>query len=86
MLRLRAFNGDVRLTLVERPADARVTTLGPNGTIASDIPLTMKDTWRPRWGEATLGKGEPVIGIDVVTGAHPDQGPVASTLRSESAT
>ena len=39
-----------------------------NGTIASDIPLTMKDTWGPRWGEATIGSGEPVISIDVVTG------------------
>ena len=28
----------------------------------------MKDTWGPRWGEATLGKGEPVISIDVITG------------------
>lgn len=69
LLRLRAFNGDVRLTLAERPADARVMALALNGTISSTIPLTMKDTWGPRWGEATLGKGEPVIAIDVITGA-----------------
>ena len=68
LLRLRAFNGDVRLTLAEKPSDARILALALNGTIASDIPLRMKDTWGPRWGEATLGKGEPVISIDVITG------------------
>jgi DUF4097 and DUF4098 domain-containing protein YvlB len=69
LLRLRAFNGDVRLTLAERPADARILALALNGSIASEIPLTMKETWGPRWGEATIGKGEPVISLDVVTGA-----------------
>lgn len=68
LLRLRAFNGDVRLTLAERPVDARILALALNGQIKSDIPLTMKDTWGPRWGETTLGKGEPVISLDVVTG------------------
>ncbi len=68
LLRLRAFNGDVRLTLAERPADARIMALALNGAIKSDIPLTRRETWGPRWGEATLGKGEPVISLDVVTG------------------
>jgi DUF4097 and DUF4098 domain-containing protein YvlB len=68
LLRLRAFNGDVRLSLAERPADARIMALALNGHIRSDIPLEMKDTWGPRWGQATLGRGEPVISIDVVTG------------------
>lgn len=68
LLRLRAFNGNVILSLAARPADARILALALNGTIASDIPLTRKDTWGPRWSEATLGKGEPVISIDVVTG------------------
>ena len=68
LLRLRAFNGDVRLALAERPVDARILALALNGQIRSDIPLTMKDTWGPRWGQATLGKGEPVISLDVVTG------------------
>jgi hypothetical protein len=68
LLRLRAFNGDVRLTLAERPADARIMALALNGRITSEIPLTMKDTWGPRWGETTIGKGEPVISLDVVTG------------------
>jgi hypothetical protein len=68
LLRLRAFNGDVRLGFAEPPADARVLALALNGTIDSDIPLRMKDTWGPRFGEATLGKGEPVVSIDVVTG------------------
>ena len=68
LLRLRAFNGDVRLTLAERPADARILALALNGHIKSEIPLTMKDRWGPRWGETTIGKGEPVISLDVVTG------------------
>jgi hypothetical protein len=69
LLRLRAFNGDVRLSLAERPADARILAVALNGTITSQIPLTMKDTWGPRFGEATLGKGEPVISLDVISGA-----------------
>jgi DUF4097 and DUF4098 domain-containing protein YvlB len=69
LLRLRAFNGDVRLSLAERPADARILALALNGTITSQIPLTMKDTWGPRFGETTLGKGEPVISLDVISGA-----------------
>jgi hypothetical protein len=68
LLRLRAFNGDVRLTLAERPADARIMALALNGQIRSEIPLTMKETWGPRWGETTIGTGEPVISLDVVTG------------------
>ena len=68
LLRLRTFNGDIRLGLAERPTDARILALALNGTIKSDIPLTMKDTWGPRWSEATLGKGEPVISLDIVTG------------------
>jgi DUF4097 and DUF4098 domain-containing protein YvlB len=68
LLRLRSFNGDVRLTMAERPTDARILALALNGQIKSDIPLTTRDTWGPRWGETTLGKGEPVISIDVVTG------------------
>jgi hypothetical protein len=69
LLRLRTFNGDVKLTLAQRPADARIMALALNGSIKSEIPLSMRDRWGPRFGEATLGKGEPVISIDVVTGA-----------------
>ena len=68
VLRLRAFNGDVRLTLAERPVDARILAVALNGNITSQIPLAIKDTWGPRFGEATLGKGEPVISLDVITG------------------
>jgi hypothetical protein len=68
LLRLRAFNGDVRLQMPGPPAHARVLALALNGSIQSDIPLTARDTWGPRWSEATFGKGEPVISIDVVTG------------------
>jgi hypothetical protein len=69
LLRLRAFNGTVRLSLAERPLDARVMALALNGTIRSDIPLRSKNSWGPRWGEATIGNGEPVISLDVITGA-----------------
>lgn len=68
VLRLRAFNGDVKLTLAQRPPDARIMALALNGQVKSDIPLTHRNTWGPRWAEATLGRGEPVISIDVVTG------------------
>ena len=68
LLRLRTFNGDVRLALAERPSDARIMALALNGTIKSEIPLTTKDRWGPRWGETSIGKGEPVISIDVVNG------------------
>jgi hypothetical protein len=68
LLRLRTFNGDVRLGLRARPSDARILALALNGPIRSEIPLTMKQSWGPRWGEATLGRGEPLISLDVVTG------------------
>lgn len=68
LLRLRSFNGDVRLQMPGPPTDARVMALALNGSIQSDIPMTTRDSWGPRWSVATLGKGEPVISIDVVTG------------------
>ncbi len=68
LLRLRAFNGDVRLQMPAPPTNARVMALALNGSIQSDIPMTTRDSWGPRWSEATLGSGEPVISIDVVTG------------------
>jgi len=68
LLRLRSFNGDLRLSLAARPVDARILALALNGHVTSDIPLTRRETWGPRWAEATLGKGEPVISLDVVTG------------------
>jgi hypothetical protein len=68
LLRLRAFNGQLTLQLAERPADARILVLSFNGRITSDIPLQMKETFGPKFGEATLGKGDPVISVDTVTG------------------
>lgn len=68
VLRLRAFNGDVRLALTERPTHARILAVALNGSVQSTVPLTMKDQWGPRFGEATLGRGTPVISLDVVTG------------------
>jgi len=68
MIRLRTFNGDVTVNLAERPVNARILALSMGGTIASDIPLTRRERWGPRWAEATLGTGEPVLSIDVVNG------------------
>jgi hypothetical protein len=68
LIRLRTFNGDVTLDLASRPVNARILALSMGGTIASDIPLTRRERWGPRWGEATLGTGEPLISIDVVNG------------------
>ncbi len=68
LIRLRTFNGDVHLALAAPLADARVMALVLNGTIASTVPLTMKDGWGPRWGEATIGRPDRILSIDVVTG------------------
>jgi hypothetical protein len=68
MLRVRAFNGSVRVQLARAPEDARILAVTFNGTITSDIPLTMKDQFGPRFGETTIGSGEPVLSIDVVKG------------------
>jgi hypothetical protein len=68
MLRLRVFNGPIRVTFDRAPANGRILALTFNGTIASDLPLAMKDRFGPRFGEATLGTGDPVLSADVVTG------------------
>ena len=68
LLRLRTFNGNVRVGLAVRPADARILALTLNGTITSSIPLERKDQFGPRFAGAILGNGEPVLSVDVVTG------------------
>lgn len=68
LLRLRTFNGDVRLAFEAPPDDARIMALALNGTISSTIPLTSKDGWGPRWGEASIGRADRVVSLDVVTG------------------
>ena len=68
MMRLRVFNGPLRVALPRPPASARVLAVTFNGSIASDIPLAMKDSFGPRFGEATIGAGDPVMSLDVVTG------------------
>lgn len=68
LLKLRTFNGSVALQLAAVPKDARILALALAGTIQSQIPLTMKDRFGPRFGEATLGQGAPLISIDVVKG------------------
>ena len=68
MMRLRAFNGDVRIRFGQKPESGRVLAVTYNGTIASDIPLATKDKFGPHFGETTLGSGDPVMSIDVVKG------------------
>lgn len=68
VIRLRTFNGDVHLELARVPDDARILALALDGEITSDIPLELKDSWGPHFGQTTLGRGEPVISIDAVTG------------------
>jgi hypothetical protein len=68
LLRLRAFNGGVRLTFARTPADARILALTFNGRIESEIPLTRRERFGPRFGEATLGNGRPIVSIDTITG------------------
>jgi hypothetical protein len=68
LLRLRAFNGGVRLGFARTPADARILALTFNGRIQSEIPLTRRESFGPRFGEATLGNGGPVVSIDTITG------------------
>ena len=77
LLRLRAFNGDVRLSLAAPLRDTRVMALALNGTVTSAVPLTRKDGWGPRWGEATVGQPDRVVSIDVVTGAIRINAPAA---------
>jgi hypothetical protein len=68
MMRLRVFNGPLRVRFARRPTSARILAVTFNGAIASDIPLTTKDQFGPRFGETTLGAGDPVMSIDVVKG------------------
>ena len=68
MMRLRVFNGPLRVRFPHPPADARILALTLNGSIKSDIPLAMKDRIGPRFGESTLGSGDPVVSLDVVKG------------------
>jgi hypothetical protein len=67
-LRLRTFNGDVDLELAGAPSDARILALSMGGGIVSDIPLSMKTGWGPRFGETTLGRGEPLVSLEAVNG------------------
>ena len=68
MMRLRVFNGPLRVQFDRPPESARILALTLNGTITSDIPLTMKNRIGPRFGESTLGAGDPVLSMDVVKG------------------
>lgn len=69
LIRLRAFNGDVRLRFAAPLEDARVMALALNGTIASTVPLTEVSGWGPRWSHASIGAADRMVSVDVVTGA-----------------
>jgi hypothetical protein len=68
MMRLRVFNGALRVQFPRTPANARVLAVTFRGTITSDIPLTRKEQFGPRFGETTIGSGDPVMSMDVVYG------------------
>jgi hypothetical protein len=68
MMRLRVFNGPLHVRFARQPANARILAVTLNGTITSDVALTLKDKFGPRFGETTLGSGEPVMSMDVVKG------------------
>jgi hypothetical protein len=68
MMRLRVFNGPLRVRFPRAPQNARILAVTFNGTVTSDIPLNKKDQFGPRFGEATLGSGDPVLSMDVVKG------------------
>jgi hypothetical protein len=68
MMRLRIFNGPIRVRFTHPPTNGRILAVTFNGTLTSDIPLTMKDKFGPRFGETTLGTGDPVMSIDDVKG------------------
>ena len=67
-MRLRVFNGPLRVRFARTPANARILALTFNGAIRSDVALTKKDRFGPRFGETTLGSGDPVLSMDVVKG------------------
>jgi len=68
MMRLRVFNGPLRVRFARAPTSARILAVTFHGTITSDIPLTKKDQFGPRFGETTIGDGDPVMSMDVVNG------------------
>lgn len=68
LIRLRAFNGDVRLTLASYPANARVLAVTFNGTIETDLPLTRRESFGPKFAEGSFGAGEQIISLDSITG------------------
>jgi hypothetical protein len=68
VLRLRVFNGPLRVRFARPPANGRILAVTLNGAITSEIPLTMKDRFGPRFGESTIGSGDPVLSADVVKG------------------
>jgi hypothetical protein len=68
LLRGRTFNGDIRVSLRRRPADARVLLLTLNGAIASNLPLEERAGFGPRFREGVFGSGEPLLSLDAVRG------------------
>lgn len=68
LLRLRTFNGAIRIGLVAPPRDARVLLLTLNGAIASDLALSERAGFGPRFREGTFGTAQPLLSADAVRG------------------
>jgi hypothetical protein len=68
MVRIRTFNGDISVGFVSMPAHARILALALGGTVRSEVPLTLRTQFGPRFGETTLGRGAPVVSLDAVRG------------------
>jgi hypothetical protein len=68
LLRLRTFNGAIRIGLVRAPKDARVLLLTLSGGITSDLPLAERQGFGPRFREGTFGTAQPLLSADAVRG------------------
>ena len=68
LLRFRTFNGAIRIGLAKAPRDARVLLLALSGAITSDLPLSERAGFGPRFREGTFGTAQPLLSADTVRG------------------
>jgi hypothetical protein len=68
LIRCRTFTGNVRVSLADRPANARILLLSLRGTVTSSLPLVERHGAAGQFREATLGPGQFLVSIDVVRG------------------
>ena len=67
MMRLRVFNGPVRVRFARTPATAAFSHSRSTADHVGDS-ADQKDKFGPRFGETTLGDGDPVMSLDIVKG------------------